>query len=90
MANNSTKPTFKKDDFLNAIQLVEKLNRPAEEIHKAMIHEYKNNSQIRVGNIYYPVVIRNRDCHVQLSNPKRLLLHPLGLPKLKEILEKGK
>lgn len=90
MTDNSTKPTFKKDDFLNAIQLVEKLNRPAEEIHKAMMHEYKNNTQIRVGNIYYPVVVRNRDYHGQLSNPKRLLLHPLGLQKLKEILEKGK
>ena len=90
MTTSSTQKTFKKEDFKNAIQLVEELNRPAEEIHNAMMHEYKNNTQIRVGNIYYPVVIRNRDYHGQLSNPKRLLLHPLGLPKLKETLEKGK
>ena len=90
MPTNSTQKTFKKSDFKNAIQLVEQLNRPAEEIHKVMLHEYKSNNQVRVGNIYYPIVIADRTKHVKISDHRSLLVHPLGLPKIKEILEKGK
>lgn len=87
---SKSKTTFKKEDFLNAIQLVEKLNRPVEEIHKIMLREYKNGTQIQIGSTYRPMIILNRIKHVALSNPKRLQLHPLALPKLKELLEKGK
>ena len=90
MATNSIQKTFKKSDFLNATELVKQLNKSVEEIHTAMLREYKNNTQIRVGNIYYPMVILDKTKHVTLSNPKRLQLHPLGFEKLQEILEKGK
>ena len=88
----TTKQTtnFKKSDFLNAIQLVEKLNKPVEEIHKIMLHEYKKGTQIIIGNTYRPMVFLDKTKHVALTNPKRLLLHPMALSKLQEILEKGK
>ena len=86
-----TKKNFKKSDFLNAIQLVEKLNRPVEEIHKIMLREYKNGTQIKVGNNFSPMIIQDRTKHVALSNPTRLQLHPLAFPKFVELLEqKGK
>ncbi len=82
---------FKKSDFLNAIQLVEKLKRPVEEIHKIMLREYKNGTQIKLGSSYRPMVILDKTKHLALSNPKRLQLHPLALPKFLELLEqKGK
>lgn len=88
---SKSKTTFKKEDFLNAIQLVEKLNRPVEEIHKIMLREYKNGTQIQIGSTYRPMIILNRTKHVALSNPTRLQLHPLAFPKLVELLEqKGK
>lgn len=88
---SKSKTTFKKEDFLNAIQLVEKLNRPVEEIHKIMLREYKNGTQIQIGSTYRPMFILNRTKHVALSNPTRLQLHPLAFPKLVELLEqKGK
>ena len=88
---SKSKTTFKKEDFLNAIQLVEKLNRPVEEIHKIMLREYKNGTQIKVGNNFSPMIILNRTKHVALSNPTRLQLHPLAFPKFVELLEqKGK
>ena len=82
-----TKTNFKKSDFLNAIQLVEKLNHPVEEIHKIMLREYKNGTQIKLGSSYRPMVILERTKHLALSNPKSLQLHPLALPKLLELLE---
>lgn len=88
---SKSKTTLKKEDFLNAIQLVEKLNRPVEEIHKIMLREYKNGTQIQIGSTYRPMIILNRTKHVALSNPTRLQLHPLAFPKLVELLEqKGK
>ena len=69
---SKSKTTFKKEDFLNAIQLVEKLNRPVEEIHKIMLREYKNGTQIQIGSTYRPMIILNRTKHVALSNPTRL------------------
>ena len=90
MAEKQSIP-FKKEDFLNAIQLVEKLNRPVEEIHKIMLREYKNGTQIQIGSTYRPMIILNRTKHVALSNPTRLQLHPLAFPKFVELLEqKGK
>ena len=84
-------PKFTKEDFLNAIQLVEKLNRPVEEIHKIMLREYKKGTQIKIGSNYCPMIIIDHTKHVALSNPKRLHLHPLAFPKLVELLEqKGK
>ncbi len=88
--SNTTNKNFKKSDFLNAIQLVEKLNRPAEEIHKIMLREYKNGTEIKIGTNYRPMIILDKTQHVALTNPKRLQLHPLALPKLLELLEKGK
>ena len=88
---SKSKTTFKKEDFLNAIQLVEKLNRPVEEIHKIMLREYKNGTQIQIGSTYRPMIILNRTKHVALSNPTRLQLQPLAFPKFVELLEqKGK
>ena len=90
MATNST-TSFKKSDFMNAIQLVEKLNKPAEEIYNVLLHEYKKGTVIMVGNTPRPMVMVDRTKHVALTNPKRLQLHPLAIPKIKEILEqKGK
>lgn len=90
MAINSTTP-FKKSDFMNAIQLVEKLNRSAEEIHKIMLREYKKGTTIRIANGLRPMVIPDKNRHLALSNPRSLQLHPLALPKLIELLEqKGK
>ena len=86
MAEKQSIP-FKKEDFLNAIQLVEKLNRSAEEIHKIMLREYKRGTTIRVANSPRPMVIPVKHRHLALSNPRSLQLHPLALPKLIELLE---
>lgn len=86
----TTRTAFNKSDFLNAIQLVEKLNRPVEEIHKVMLREYKKHSEIKIKNIYKPMVVRDKTQHLALSDPRSLQLHPLALQQFVEILEKGK
>lgn len=84
-------PKFKKEDFLNAAALVEKLNKEygtkydIETIKKALKSEYRKKTLFKTKINMTPLVYDAKWIHRE-----SLRLHPLGLEKFKEILEKGK
>ena len=86
----TTKNTFKKEDFLNAIQLAKKWNYDIETVKQAMISAYKRGTTFLIGSSPRPMVIVNRTKHVSLSSGLGLELHPLAHEKLKALIAKGK
>ena len=87
-----TTQKFTKEDFLNAAALVEKLNKEygtkydIETVKKALKSEHRKKTQIKTRyNNITPLVY-----DAKWNHRESLRLHPLGLEKFKEILEKGK
>ncbi len=88
----NTTPRFTKEDFLNAKDLVKKLNDQynkkydLETVKKTMESEFRKKTKIKTKYSNATQLIYD----VKWTHRHALRLHPLGLEKFKEILEKGK
>ena len=84
-----TAPRFTKDDFLNARDLVKKLNNEydIQKIKSIMAAEFKRGTKLINSPVKRELIIKPKTTHHKDS----FLLHPLGYDQFAEILkQKGK
>ena len=88
----NTAPKFTKDDFLNAAALVKKLSEEygkeydVDVVKKTLESEYRKKTKIKTKYSNMTDMVYD----VKWTHRRSLRLHPLGLEKFKEILDKGK
>lgn len=85
--------TFKKEDFLTATQLAKKLGTDKESVQKTMKNAFMRGTTFVLHGTArkYDLIYSAKWSHnTAAGKPERLRLHPLGLEKFKEMLDKGK
>ena len=90
---NITAQTFTKDDFKRASDLVGILGNKYDEatIDRAMHELLRKHVTITVNNLPRPIIYTAKWNHItKAGTHPSLRLHPLGIQKFQEYLEKGK
>ena len=98
MAHGNT-PQYTKDDFLDYRKLAEKLGLDPNEVYQVMRKHWKAHTPIKYQSngttISSPMIIaktptKKDTIRTSTANKHALLLHPMGLERFIEDLNKGK